>query len=178
MVAVPSDVSLEHYRETPLDFDPHRLYLQEPPYSYHKPRGFWVSVKGEDDWPDWCICNEFRPHCLAHCYEVTLCPKANVHLIDNSADLLAFHGTYSVLDDFAAKYCSRPGDHDLFGNRMQAIDWRKVASDYDGIIIAPYIWSQRLLGPHWYYGWDCASGCIWNLCAVAGVERVDEPEST
>jgi len=45
------------------------------------------------------------------------------------------------------------------------INWPAVAEKYDGIIIAPYIWQRRLSDNpdhFWYYGWDCASGCIWN----------------
>ncbi|QBI98814.1 hypothetical protein SEA_BOBBY_184 [Mycobacterium phage Bobby] len=49
------------------------------------------------------------------------------------------------------------------------IDWGKVAADYGGIIIAPYQWSRRM-DPHWYYTWDCASGCIWNLEAIESLE--------
>jgi len=37
-----------------------------------------------------------------------------------------------------------------------------VSKEYDGIEIAPYQWDARL-SLIWYYGWDVASGCIWNL---------------
>lgn len=37
-------------------------------------------------------------------------------------------------------------------------------SVYDG---APYQWECRLdRDTFWYYSWDCASACIWNLQAV------------
>ena len=42
------------------------------------------------------------------------------------------------------------------------IDWKKVASKYDGIEIVPYQPKARM-NLLWYYGWDIASGCIWNL---------------
>lgn len=43
-----------------------------------------------------------------------------------------------------------------------------IGARYDGIVITPYVWSMRLdRSAFWYYGWDCASGCIWNASAVA-----------
>ena len=54
------------------------------------------------------------------------------------------------------------------------IDWPKVAERYDGIIIAPYQWSRRLDGPMWYYGWDCASGCVWRARAVLELKSMEE----
>lgn len=54
------------------------------------------------------------------------------------------------------------------------IDWKKVTEEYQGIIISPYIW-QRRLAPHtmWYYGWDVASGCIWDTDAIEEVKLVE-----
>ena len=47
----------------------------------------------------------------------------------------------------------------------ESIDWKKVASKYDGIEINPYQFEARYQYL-WYYGWDVASGCIWNLKSV------------
>lgn len=48
------------------------------------------------------------------------------------------------------------------------ISWKKVRKNYDGIIIAPYQWDCRNASETtWYYPWDCASGCIWNLEKVS-----------
>lgn len=43
------------------------------------------------------------------------------------------------------------------------INWEQVARAHAGVEIAPYCWSRRL-SPHtqWYYGWDVASGCLWD----------------
>ena len=36
-----------------------------------------------------------------------------------------------------------------------------------GIIISPYQWDCRLaLESGWYYGWDCSSGCIWDISCI------------
>lgn len=36
---------------------------------------------------------------------------------------------------------------------------------------APYRFDRRF-STIWYYGWDCASGVIWNLDAVADIKPV------
>lgn len=49
---------------------------------------------------------------------------------------------------------------------------RGVAKDYDGIEIAPYQESLRY-DLEWYYGWDVASGCIWNFEGIRLNKIVD-----
>ncbi len=59
----------------------------------------------------------------------------------------------------------------------KAVDWTRIASEYQGIIIAPYVWECRLNDScNWYYGWDCASGCIWDAAAVALIEPLQQRE--
>lgn len=148
---------LIHYSASELAFDPGRCYAQvdDDAMVYGKPDGFWVSVPGADDWPSWCRGEEFRAHTFAHAAEVTLTADANVLLL----------GSPAALDDFTERF---GGPSQLLG---RAIRWGVVARQYDGIVIAPYQWSRRH-SLNWYYGWDCASGCIWNLNAVAGVRDV------
>ena len=55
-----------------------------------------------------------------------------------------------------------PSDTTLDGFDFYAIDWEAALADWDGELIAPYMWSRRL-EYMWYYGWDCASGGTWNL---------------
>ncbi|QDM58016.1 hypothetical protein SEA_DALLAS_199 [Mycobacterium phage Dallas] len=139
---------LEVYAAAPITLDRSRIYTQAVD---HKPEGLWVSVAGEDDWPTWCRGEEFSFDNLTVCHRVTLVPGANILHLKSPMDIDAFHY--------------------LYANRgiLDWIDWGKVAADYDGIIIAPYQWSRRM-DPHWYYTWDCASGCIWNLEAIESVE--------
>lgn len=121
--------------------------------SFAKPRGLWVSVDGEDDWQQWC--QSEMPEWMngVQRYRVHLAQPNNVLLL---TDLWGFQDEYGriVPDRFGSKY----------------IDWPTVAKAYDGIIIAPYQWSCRM-EMDWYYGWDCASGCIWNADAIARVEE-------
>lgn len=138
--------------------------------THEKPRGLWVSVEGEDDWPAWCRGERFRLDGLTHVHEVALAPGARVLRLASAFEI----------DAFTAQY-ARP--FRLGTYECQGIDWRAVASDHQGLIIAPYIWSRRLDGgANWYYGWDCASGCIWDAEAVASVALLEvvpvpEPEN-
>jgi len=122
-----------------------RPVTSHPRSAMGKPSGLWVSV--DDAWADWCAREQFG--CGAVVTEVTLRPDANVCVIEGEAALRAFDADYAF--------------GDRFGRR---IDWSAVAAQYDGIVIAPYIWACRY-DLDWYYGWDVASGCIWHPRAVA-----------
>jgi hypothetical protein len=116
-----------------------------------KPNGFWISV--DDEWKQWCIAENFRLDCLNYVYEVTLAPKANILRISD----------VSGIDEFTEKFVGA----ELF------IQWNAVAQLYSGIIIAPYIWERRMSrDTMWYYGWDCASGCIWDADAIADIRLI------
>lgn len=119
-----------------------------------KPVGLWVSVEDGQGWAEWCSESNFDGG-WSHVYRITLSPNANVLHV----------ATAEELDRFHLEYAGNP--HGLRG--FSYIDWRRVAAAHDGIIIAPYQWSRRLLGPTWYYGWDCSSGCIWRPRAIAQV---------
>jgi hypothetical protein len=150
---------LLHYSAKPFTFDPNLTYQDERPRD-HKPVGFWLSVPGEADWKDWCEGESFNLEGLKHVYEVTLKPDANVLVVDTLEKLDAFHTLYALKDPF----------------EYRAVDWSVLKRIHDGIIIAPYQYERRLtLG--WYYTWDCASGVIWNLNAIADVRPVTTCES-
>jgi hypothetical protein len=117
--------------------------FQSADSSNGKPEGLWVSIKGPDDWPHWCIANDYRKDRLALCHRVEL-DLANVLVID----------TEKKLKDFALQY------HVWNNRRGNGIHWPRVAKDYAGIIVAPYFGNLRHT-LDWYWGWDCASGCIW-----------------
>lgn len=114
---------------------------------------------GDDDWPTWCRENEFHHAGLAHAHRVTIAPDANLVRIMSPEGIDGLHETFAVETDMARKHPA------TFGRDSWAIDWARVARYYHGIVIAPYQWSRRM-SPDWYYGWDCASGCVWNLAAI------------
>ena len=156
-------LTLLHYTDEPIELDRTRTYQQDPPMSYGKPVGLWVSVEGKDDWRWWCTHEMWGTERLTAVHKVTL--DGNILVLDQIADLPRFQAAYGV--------------HPYRPYELVAIDWQRVAADYDGIIIAPYRWEHRLSMP-WYYGWDCASGCVWNLNAVSSFtveHELTEPAS-
>lgn len=159
---------LMHYTEEPLVFDQGRTYEQNEPRSFGKPVGFWVSVQGEDDWPTWCRENEFFLGGLTHAHEVELAPNHNVLVLDTVEAVQGFHDRYSVEDSATYELRRMRSFSDEYVWKSRPIDWTEVTADHDGIIIAPYQWPMRM-GLDWYYSWDVASGCIWNLAAIESV---------
>lgn len=153
-----------HYSYWPLAFSREHVYTPDHPHGFGKPVGFWISVDGEDDWAEWCLRESNLPPWR---YRVTLDSGAGILWIQCAEELLAFHETYCVETEFERLYTRA-----IYGesNKNWPIDWAKVAVDHDGLIIAPYLWSQRMMGPGWYHGWDCASGCIWTTSAIVAVE--------
>lgn len=135
---------------------------------FHKPTGLWVSVEGEDDWKNWCEGGQWGLASLACAIEVVLRPKATVLWLKGARALESFHTEYNYV---AHHYGGDLGDR-------TAIDWARVANKYQGIIIAPYVWSLRLHAPvsDWYYGWDCASGCIWDAAVVQELRPIATTE--
>lgn len=153
--------NLFHHTERPMVFDRMRVYDQAQPGPwgwYSKPRGLWVSDEDEYGWSTWCRDEEFRLHGLTHPQRVILKPDANLLVLREHHELLAFQEVYGNPD---------PGLATL-GYARYAINWAAVAEDFDGIFITPYQWSARF-DVDWYYTWDCASGCIWNLRCIQDI---------
>ncbi len=120
-----------------------------------KPHGLWVSVEGKDDWRAWCESESFGAERFRLEYEIVLRPDSRV---------LHIRGA-QALDSFTRMF--RAGDRDRF---LDQILWGDVAAAWQGIVIAPYLWSRRNTDhTFWYYPWDCASGCIWDASAVAKI---------
>lgn len=154
---VSKNSRLEHYAARPVILDD-RIY-QQPDYAW-KPRGLWVSCAvAEDDgpdWPTWCESEGFELGRLAVRHEVVLAESACILMIGGDAELVAFDREYCAPSPYR-------------GLRKKP-DWRRLAGEYQGIIISPYLWNQRLGKIDWYYAWDCASGCIWDLTAIVSLE--------
>jgi hypothetical protein len=156
---------LEFYQSTPFK-GPMRSRRQEDSIMrYEKPKGLWVSVRGPYDWAWWSINERFRLKSFKHRYLVELSQSANILYITSIDELDAFTEEFGETDDIA----KMPGWNSQ-GGRDLGINWKKVAKKYHGIIISPYQWERRLsMNSSWYYGWDCASGCIWNGLAVKSI---------
>ena len=140
-----NSMTFSHYTAGPFTFTPTRIYDQAQS-SLFKPHGLWFSVDGDDDLPAWCRCKDFALERLRVRTPIVLTDQTRILHVATTAMLDAFTATY--LD---------PGPYGW-------INWPRVAEQYDGIIIAPYQWCRR--NTSWYYGWDCASGCVWHLQGV------------
>lgn len=159
--------ALSHFSAKPLGHirDVEQPESEEGWASPFKPHGLWVSVDGEHDWLSWCQSEEFG---IGHLrYRIVL----------SEPERLLWLTTRDAVLDFTEQY-DKPLEYPGYRFRKgYCIDWRRVAADWPGIIIAPYQWSLRLYElTHWYYGWDCASGCIWDANMIAEVALYSEDE--
>jgi len=124
-----------------------------------KPVGLWYGFG--NTWLEWC--QSEMPHWIGGLlYEI---------IIPSNKDILLMK-TPKELKQFTEKYYDR--EMSKFSKTMKKwyIDWNKVASEYDGIEINPYVYQMRFkLG--WYYSWDVGSGCIWNTrgCKVRKIGK-------
>jgi len=110
-----------------------------------KPCGLWYSVG--TSWLDWCEVENFGFG--SHLYEVSM-DRSGMLIIDTDEKFVAFNDEYKV----GGKYCQ--------------VDWLRVSESYTGIEISPYNWDRRSRwDSYWYYSWDVASGCIWDVSGVA-----------
>jgi hypothetical protein len=148
-----------HYSDKPLKAV-HSVRQHEKPD--RKPQGLWFSVDdGEIEepcgWREWCTAEGFNLPGLAAQTEVILRHDTRALRLSNARDLDAFHKAHAT------------GDWE--------IDWKRIADEYQAIIIAPYVWSRRLSRLSWYYTWDCASGCVWDAAAVAELRAIEAKAS-
>lgn len=133
---------------------------------YEKPSGFWVSCDDyELSWPEWCQIADFGGQNLENVHDVELIDNHNVLILKSAEDI----------DQFTEKYGKQSDIYQyLKSTSLISIDWVKVAKEYSGLIIAPYIHERRLsLHTSWYYGWDCASGCIWNASVIKSIKLTE-----
>lgn len=153
--------ALSHFSRQPVD-TLHRVGQPPPRVAHGKPVGLWLSVDGEDDWPSWCKSEDFDG-CGPWHYRVHVA----------APDRLLWLRTPAALRRFAAERLVAT-EPEIIG---PAIDWEAVACQWAGLVIAPYQWECRLAhGMSWYYGWDCASGCIWDPEACgASLELLSAP---
>lgn len=113
-------------------------------YTARKPIGLWYATNNE--WKEFC--NELGETNNSFTYKVIIPDDFKLLVIDTLDKLLEFNEKFGF-------------DERGFG--MIMIDWEKVSKEYDGIEISPYQYNKvNGLNFSWYYGWDVASGCLWN----------------
>jgi hypothetical protein len=130
-----------------------------------KPLGMWYGFN--DSWISWCLSEE--PCWLTpYIYEVVL-NEDRILKISGEKEFDEFEAAYGQRDEFFDKFVP---SFDV-GFRDKIDYTRLVAEGHHGIEINPYLWSRRLKRM-WYYGWDCASGCVWNKRSVLDVRLFAE----
>ena len=152
-------MKLIHYSSQKIDQLEKREYSQKDIEFQAKPRGLWISVEGENlgyNWKEWCEIADFRIECLVFSYKIILKEDSNILHLKTEEDIL----------EFTKKYRLKTREWDPEWDTYQ-LDWDEVKKRHQGIIISPYQWECRLaLESSWYYGWDCSSGCIWDLDCI------------
>lgn len=153
---------LIHFDKEPIELDRNYLYPDSVRDAYFKPKGLWVSDENDFGWSHWCSAEQFDSFGLIYEHRVELYPDHNVLIIRDIDALDKFHEEFGK--DILGPI--RP-----FGiePRKDWLDWRSVYPLWQGIIVTPYLWDRRM-NYMWYYGWDCASGSIWDLSAIRTFE--------
>jgi hypothetical protein len=163
-------MKLVHYSDQIIDKLTPRDYCTIQFNVNAKPYGLWFSVEGEDienTWKDWCLANGFQLESLTYAHQITLKEDANILHLKTAEEIFEFTKSYPYL----RKQCDTPVGRKV--TYSYELDWSKVKTLYQGIIISPYQWDCRL-HPHttWYYGWDCSSGCLWDLNCIKEFKKV------
>lgn len=151
----------EKFSKEPIILDKGRVYEQKVNF---KPRGFWMGVIDSDyRWDEWSRDNTFSLENLAIRHEIEVSDDWDILHLSNAKELTEFHDEYSV--PFYP------------GTTVRYPDWRRVADDYDGLLVSPYnrniaYYPENLtsgIDLMWYTTFDVASACIWN---VEAIERI------
>lgn len=155
-------MELIHYSHEKIDSWRPVSYLQKKDY---KPSGIWFSVReGKDPWgwKEWCVAEEFRLDKLKHSHVITLDSSANLLILNTPDKMWQFTKQYGRAIDWRSDY-------------LIYCDWSAISKLYQGILIYPYFYQFRLGWSEfaWYYPWDCASGCIWDINAITDFSHTD-----
>lgn len=176
---------LFHYSKRHIKKLQPRRYLYDPYRSSKKPEGLWISVEGlKDDinWFDYCKDVDCNLSSLKYKHQITLHPEANIPYISNALQFEAFEHEFMTVNS-QISHSEEDGIRKFRTHtpilQEYTIDWFKVVRNFPGIIIAPYLWERRSSNrsnwcSHWYYGWDCASGCIWDLRCIQSFEMIEK----
>lgn len=136
---------------------------QEPPehlqgtQMWPKPHGIWYACGAE--WAEYML-SDFPSamNKLVALYKMEL--GRGVLRLTSTEEILAFDEQYG--EEQSATAGRRGGWY---------IHWDAVSAQYSGIEICPYNWDLRF-PLRWYYGWDVASGCIWDPVGIGNLKLV------
>ena len=125
----------------------------------------WYSCG--NSWLEWCLAESFGFGPFV--YELEL-DTSRIKFITGLKEFDEFSDEYGMERE---EFFGLPKTTWASHREYDCINWPKVESDgFTGIEINPYLWARRLEGGMWYYGWDCASGCVWDANAVKSVKLI------
>jgi hypothetical protein len=134
-----------------------------------KPSGLWFSI--EEDWKKVCEGTGLRLLRLAVATEIVPAKDSRLLSLAGERMVVDFTTEYAVRPD---RTSGLPTSVDRGGNACNGIDWRRVASQYQGIVISPFVCSLCVEPrTRWYSWWDCESGCLWDSAAVAALKPLN-----
>ena len=142
--------------------------------NYHKPGGLWLSDDAACGWrafvlerlhdgtPGW----ENAGEGLRYSYGFEIVQLDQVLRLETSDELRGFLSEYGEATVRECVVNDKPGCG-------LHIEWGRVKAAYKGILITPFHQNLPRTDPdfHWYKGWDCASGCFWNLTCLKQVTQ-------
>jgi hypothetical protein len=132
-----------------------------------KPNGIWLSVIGEDGSDSWKVYCDAKGIALKkHRTEIVIKENARILHLQNAAEVDSLTSTHGYFPECPAEFLKSDPNY-----VRSAICWRRVAEEYDGIVIAPEC-VERRQERLWYYTWDCSSGCIWSPNAVEALKTL------
>lgn len=155
--------SYTHRSTADFVFDPHRVYNQKNTPSSWKPTGLWISV--DYSWQHWLASEGYLDDSSWGSVDYTVDIDAKECLwIRNHDQFISFHNNYIVRNSSVHNVTN---EYSI----LSEIDWEPLSKNWPGIFIAPYLYEFRLKKPYtdWYYTWDVASGCVWDLSIIRGV---------
>jgi len=151
---LPSDMKLITSSDTEIIFRPTPIEKQRTADDYDsvlegssKPKGLWYACGGA--WLKRTI--EIYGYVFSeYIHEIKINPS-NMILIQNDEQMDSFNSDFST---------------------SGGINWEEVAKKYSGIEICRWLPKKHQPGEgySWYYGWDVASGCIWDEDAARSIE--------
>ena len=130
-----------------------------------KPIGFWYSCY--NSWYDWIIQEGMFDFLYKYIHEITLNRNILTDIKNKDKNKLLVINNIKDFDTFDKKY--RHLYIDSKKNKYNFINWDKVAKDYGGIEICPFLKKKKsdiIYNMSWYDTWDVASGCIWNIESI------------
>ena len=131
---------------------------KKPPHPMVKPQGLWYGCG--DAWVEW-VRSESPEWLEASNYLYEVKTDGKVLKISNDEEFEELEAEFGIQSPFG-----------------RLIDWELIQKEgYGGIEICPYN-MQRRMKSDWYYGWDVASGCIWDSSSIQDVVLLAEKEGS